>query len=86
LPELRRDPPPAGYQASLDRRAAGVVLDEAVQRVLVEREKVAVMGGAVYGAPGFVRLNVGCPRAKVERGVEALIRAVRTVTSSPSGV
>ncbi|MGA6174115.1 MalY/PatB family protein [Streptomyces sp. NPDC012600] len=86
LPELGWEPPQAGYLAWIDLRAAGVVDDEALQRVLVEREKVAVMGGAVYGAPGFVRLNVGCPRAKVERGVEALIRAVRTVTSSPSGV
>ncbi|MGW5071081.1 aminotransferase class I/II-fold pyridoxal phosphate-dependent enzyme, partial [Streptomyces cyaneofuscatus] len=71
-----------------DLRAAGVD-DAELQRVLVERERVAIMGGSVYGAPGFVRLNVGCPRAKVERGVEALIRAVKAVraaTSSPSGV
>ncbi|WP_308125165.1 MalY/PatB family protein [Streptomyces cavourensis] len=85
LPELGWEPPQAGYLAWIDLRPAGVVDDEALQRVLVERERVAVMGGAVYGAPGFVRLNVGCPRGKVERGVEALIRAVRAVTSSPSG-
>ncbi|WP_127465887.1 MalY/PatB family protein [Streptomyces sp. B27] len=86
LPELGWEPPQAGYLAWIDLRPAGVVDDEALQRVLVERERVAVMGGAVYGAPGFVRLNVGCPRGKVERGVEALVRAVRAVTSSPSGV
>ncbi|WP_324794392.1 MalY/PatB family protein [Streptomyces cyaneofuscatus] len=89
LPELGWEPPQAGYLAWIDLRAAGVVDDAELQRVLVERERVAIMGGAVYGAPGFVRLNVGCPRAKVERGVEALIRAVKAVraaTSSPSGV
>lgn len=88
LPELGWEPPQAGYLAWIDLRAAGVD-DAELQRVLVERERVAIMGGAVYGAPGFVRLNVGCPRAKVERGVEALIRAVkavRAVRSSPSGV
>ncbi|NEE21558.1 aminotransferase class I/II-fold pyridoxal phosphate-dependent enzyme, partial [Streptomyces sp. SID7499] len=53
--------------------------DEELQRVLVEREGVAIMGGAVYGAPGFVRLNVGCPREKVVRGVSALVRAVGAV-------
>ncbi|MEW2070472.1 MalY/PatB family protein [Streptomyces sp. NPDC007346] len=79
LPELGWAPPQAGYLAWIDLRAAGVEDDEALQRVLVEREKVAIMGGAVYGAPGFVRLNVGCPRAKVVRGVEALVRAVEAV-------
>ncbi len=68
LPELGWEPPQAGYLAWIDLRPAGVVDDEALQRVLVERERVAVMGGAVYGAPGFVRLNVGCPRGKVEAG------------------
>ncbi|MFJ7326657.1 MalY/PatB family protein [Streptomyces cyaneofuscatus] len=86
LPELGWEPPQAGYLAWIDLRAAGGVDDAELQRVLVERERVAVMGGAVYGAPGFVRLNVGCPREKVERGVEALIRAVGAVRSSPSGV
>ncbi|MET7500803.1 MalY/PatB family protein [Streptomyces microflavus] len=78
LPELGWEPPQAGYLAWIDLRAAGVD-DAELQRVLVEREGVAVMGGAVYGAPGFVRLNVGCPRAKVVRGVEALVRAVEAV-------
>ncbi|MCX4653380.1 pyridoxal phosphate-dependent aminotransferase [Streptomyces microflavus] len=78
LPELGWEPPQAGYLAWIDLRATGVD-DAELQRVLVERERVAVMGGAVYGAPGFVRLNVGCPRAKVVRGVEALVRAVEAV-------
>ncbi|MEW1612339.1 MULTISPECIES: MalY/PatB family protein [unclassified Streptomyces] len=85
LPELGWEPPQAGYLAWIDLRAAGVD-DAELQRALVERERVAIMGGAVYGAPGFVRLNVGCPRGKVEAGVEALIRAVKAVESSPSGV
>ena len=53
--------------------------DEALQRVLIEREKVAIMPGAVYGAEGFLRLNVGCPRSKVEAGVDALVRALEAV-------
>ena len=47
--------------------------------MLVEREKVAIMPGAVYGAPGFLRLNAGCPRSKVEAGVAALVRGVGAV-------
>ncbi|MFD7065860.1 MalY/PatB family protein [Streptomyces sp. NPDC059913] len=80
LPELGWRPPEAGYLAWIDLRPAGVEGDAELQRVLIEREKVAVMPGGVYGAEGFVRLNVGCPRSKAAAGVEALIRGVRTVT------
>ncbi|MDP5313019.1 MalY/PatB family protein [Streptomyces poriferorum] len=79
FPGLEWEPPQAGYLAWIDLRRAGVKDDEALQRVLVERERVAVMPGAVYGAEGFVRLNVGCARTKVVAGVEALIRGVEAV-------
>ncbi|MER5361721.1 MalY/PatB family protein [Streptomyces sp. NPDC002785] len=84
FPELGWQPPQAGYLAWIDLRPAGVGDDEALQRALIEREKVAVMPGAVYGAEGFVRLNVGCPRSKAEAGVEALIRGVRAVAEAAS--
>ncbi|MFF9915127.1 MalY/PatB family protein [Streptomyces sp. NPDC013457] len=74
LPGVSWTPPQAGYLAWIDLRPLGID-DEALQRELVEVEKVAIMPGRVYGAPGFVRLNVGCPRKKAERGVEALVRA-----------
>ncbi|MFE9854833.1 MalY/PatB family protein [Streptomyces sp. NPDC005780] len=79
FPVLEWEPPQAGYLAWIDLRRAGVRDDEALQRVLVERERVAVMPGGVYGAEGFVRLNVGCARSKVVAGVEALIRGVEAV-------
>lgn len=79
FPGLEWEPPQAGYLAWIDLRRAGVEDDEALQRVLVERERVAVMPGSVYGAEGFVRLNVGCARSKVVAGVEALIRGVEAV-------
>ncbi|MFJ8868969.1 MalY/PatB family protein [Streptomyces sp. NPDC102473] len=77
-PELGWVPPQAGYLAWIDLRPLGVD-DEALQRVLIEREKVAIMPGAVYGAPGFLRLNVGCARSKAEAGVSALVRGIRAV-------
>ncbi|MEV2245203.1 MalY/PatB family protein [Streptomyces sp. NPDC049970] len=78
FPESVWEPPHAGYLAWIDLRPLGVD-DEALQRVLIEREKVAIMPGAAYGAPGFLRLNVGCPRSKVEAGLSALVRAVGAV-------
>ncbi|MEV1026365.1 MalY/PatB family protein [Streptomyces sp. NPDC050264] len=78
FPGLNWAPPQAGYLAWIDVRPLGVD-DEALQRELIETQKVAVMPGAAYGAPGFLRLNVGCPRVKAERGTEAVIAALRAV-------
>ncbi|MFJ4713088.1 MalY/PatB family protein [Streptomyces sp. NPDC088785] len=76
FPELGWRVPEAGYLAWIDLRPLGITADEEVQRVLVERERVAIMPGGTYGAPGFVRLNLGCPRSKAEAGIEALVRGV----------
>ncbi|WP_199548320.1 MalY/PatB family protein [Streptomyces sp. N35] len=77
---LNWQPPQAGYLAWIDLRPLGIVADEPLQRELIEGEKVAIMPGGAYGAPGFVRLNVGCPRAKAEAGADALIRALSRLT------
>lgn len=76
FPQLGWEPPQAGYLAWIDLRPLDVD-DDALQRELVEVEKVAIMPGAAYGSPGRVRLNVGCPRSKAEQGVDALVRALR---------
>ncbi|MFF0062594.1 MalY/PatB family protein [Streptomyces sp. NPDC005279] len=75
FPELRWQPPQAGYLAWIDLRPLGVD-DAALQRELIDRERVAIMPGTTYGSDGFLRFNVGCPRAKAEQGVDALIRAL----------
>ncbi|MEU0690828.1 MalY/PatB family protein [Streptomyces uncialis] len=72
--------PDAGYLAWIDLRPLGLTGDDALQRELVERERVAVMPGGTYGAPGFLRLNVGCPRSKALAGTDAVVRAVRRLT------
>lgn len=73
-------PPEAGYLAWIDLRPLGVD-DDALQHTLITRERAAIMPGAAYGSPGFVRLNVGCPRSKAEAGTEALIRALQHLTA-----
>ncbi|MER8046873.1 MalY/PatB family protein [Streptomyces sp. NPDC094032] len=74
LPGVVWAPPQAGYLAWIDLRPLGID-ESALQEELVSVERVAVMPGGVYGTPGFVRLNVGCPRGKAERGVDALVAA-----------
>ncbi|NHV08822.1 pyridoxal phosphate-dependent aminotransferase [Cronobacter turicensis] len=78
--QLHWQPPEATYLAWIDLRPLGLD-DEALQKALIEREKVAIMPGYTYGEEGrgFLRLNVGCPRSKLEQGVERLICAIRSL-------
>ncbi|MFH8588741.1 MalY/PatB family protein [Streptomyces celluloflavus] len=77
FPELAWQPPQAGYLAWIDLRPLGVP-EAALQRELIDRQRVAIMPGSTYGpaGAGFVRLNAGCPRTKAAAGVDALVRAL----------
>lgn len=76
FPQLDWQPPDAGYLAWIDLSTLGVD-DDALQADLIGTEKLAIMPGTTYGSRGHVRLNVGCPRSKVERGVDGLVRSLR---------
>ena len=80
FPELNWQPPQATYLAWIDLRPLQLD-DKALQKQLIEQEKVAIMPGYTYGdaGQGFVRLNIGCPRSKVEAGIHALIRAIQSL-------
>ena len=38
---------------------------------------VGLYDGRVFGAQGYVRLNFGCPRSTLERGLERIERALQ---------
>lgn len=80
FPELGWQPPEATYLAWIDLRALNID-DRLLQKVLIEQQKVAIMPGYTYGEEGngFVRLNAGCPRSKLEKGVQALINALHAL-------
>lgn len=77
FPQLDWQPPQATYLAWIDLTPLGLD-DVALQQELIERQKVAIMPGSTYGAQGkgFLRLNVGCPRSKVDDGLDRLIAAI----------
>ncbi|WP_097163161.1 MalY/PatB family protein [Enterobacter sp. CC120223-11] len=77
FPELNWQPPQSTYLAWIDLRPLHVD-DKLLQKILIEQQKVAIMPGYTYGEEGngFVRLNAGCPRSKLEKGVQALINAL----------
>ncbi|MDO2430351.1 MalY/PatB family protein [Enterobacter bugandensis] len=80
FPKLNWQPPEATYLAWIDLRPLNID-DRALQKVLIEQQKVAIMPGYTYGEEGngFVRLNAGCPRSKLEQGVQRLIAGINTL-------
>ncbi len=80
FPSLCWQIPESTYLAWIDLRSLGID-DDALQKALIEEQKVAIMRGDIYGAEGrgFIRLNVGCPRIKLERGVDGLIAALTSL-------
>ncbi|MBB1201045.1 pyridoxal phosphate-dependent aminotransferase [Enterobacteriaceae bacterium 89] len=80
FPELNWQPPQSTYLAWIDLRPLNID-DKLLQKVLIEQQKVAIMPGYTYGEEGngFVRLNAGCPRSKLEKGVQGLINAIHVV-------
>lgn len=80
FPELNWQVPQSTYLAWIDLRPLNID-DHALQDALIHQQKVAIMPGYTYGEEGrgFVRLNAGCPRSKLEKGVQGLINAIRTI-------
>ncbi len=78
--QLNWQPPQSTYLAWIDLRPLGLD-DHALQKALIEQQKVAIMPGYTYGeeGKGFIRLNAGCPRVKLEEGVKRLIAAVKSL-------
>ncbi|MGJ0478979.1 MalY/PatB family protein [Pantoea agglomerans] len=76
FPALDWHIPEATYLAWIDINPLGIA-EKALQQALIQ-QRVAIMPGSTYGdaGTGFLRLNVGCPRSKVEDGVSRLIAAI----------
>jgi cystathionine beta-lyase len=76
MPSLQVSPVEATYLAWIDARAAGI---EQPQRFF-ENAGVGMNDGADFGAPGFVRLNFGCPAALLDEALGRLSRAMERVS------
>lgn len=80
FPQLHWQPPEASYLAWIDLRPLNLD-DRALQAVLIHQQKVAIMPGYTYGpeGSGFVRLNAGCPREKLDQGIGRLIAGIHSL-------
>jgi len=74
---IRWQPPEATYLGWLDCRALELEPDPA--RFFLERARVALSDGALFGAPGrgFVRVNFGTSRAILSEVLERMAKALR---------
>ncbi|ALV92461.1 bifunctional beta-cystathionase/maltose regulon regulatory protein [Pantoea rodasii] len=79
FPDLDWQPPAATYLAWIDLNPLGID-EQALQQQLIHHYKVAIMPGSTYGeaSRGYLRLNAGCPRSKLDEGLDRLLAALHT--------
>lgn len=78
LPKAVLTPMQATYLGWLDLRAYGFTTAELMARC--EKHGVAFTGGTFFGADtgeGFLRINLGCPRANIEEAIRRLAEALQ---------
>ncbi|MDK2684026.1 aminotransferase class I/II-fold pyridoxal phosphate-dependent enzyme, partial [Vibrio vulnificus] len=83
FPEVHYVIPEATYLAWIDLSPLNLDMVK-LNRELIDHFNVAIMSGDVYGevGKGYLRLNLGCPRSKVELGVKAFIGAIKLLRES----
>ena len=59
-------------------RSLGISADT-IAKSLIENEKVWINSGVMYGREGFMRINLACPRARLEEGVERMIKGFKRI-------
>ena len=73
IPEIIFHPMQATYLAWLDVR--GLELKQPTQ--FFQENGVGLSCGEPFGASGYVRLNFGCPKSRLEAGLERMLRALQ---------
>lgn len=77
LPDFKFSIPQATYLAWIDATNVPFT-SEQIQNALIEVGEVAIMKGEIYGKNGekYLRLNCGCPRQKLEDGLNRMKKAM----------
>lgn len=77
IPGIRPLRPQASFLVWLDCRSLGLTHDQLLD-LFIDKAHLALNDGEMFGpgGEGFMRLNVGCPRSIIERGLNQLSRAV----------
>lgn len=70
--------PEATYLAWIDLSCVGAD-STAVQDALIHVGKVGIMPGKTYGSEEYLRMNLGCPRKKLQDGMERMKAAFQNI-------
>lgn len=76
--------PEATYLAWLDMTNVPFTTKQ-IQEALLEVGKVGIMDGNHYGKDKYLRMNVGCPRSKVEEGLKRFKKALDYLYNKTEG-
>lgn len=76
IPGVKMTPMEGTYLAWLDCRDAGI--EGSPYEFLLEKARVATVDGARFGpgGEGFVRLNIACPRSRLQEGLKRICNAL----------
>ncbi|MEC8333406.1 MAG: PatB family C-S lyase [Verrucomicrobiota bacterium] len=77
IPEIKLRPMEATYLAWLDVRD----LELKNPARYFEDAGVGLSNGTPFGGPGYLRLNFGCPRSRLQKALERMAVAVRTIST-----
>ncbi|MDE6403677.1 MAG: aminotransferase class I/II-fold pyridoxal phosphate-dependent enzyme, partial [Muribaculaceae bacterium] len=70
----------ATYLAWLDVSALGID-DEQLEEYLMEHDKVWVNAGSMYGARGYIRVNMATSRQQLAEGLDRVVRGLNRLTN-----
>ena len=76
LPELPLCRMEASYLVWIDTTALGMDSD-AVEELLLQQAGVWINSGIMYGADGYIRINIACPRRRMMEGLERIAAVLR---------
>ena len=76
LPEYPVAALEATYLAWIDVSALGIPSEE-IEKELIRGEQVWINAGTMYGADGFIRINLACPDALLREGLDRVLAGLR---------
>ena len=76
MPQLPVTPLEGTYLVWVDIRPTGLSSDALAMRLL-RRGHVQVNSGTMYGAEGFIRINIACPRSQMMEGLRRIAEVIR---------
>ena len=80
MPVIRPVKPEATYMIWLDCRSLKMN-GSSLQRFFVEKASVGMNEGSTFGpgGEGFMRMNVACPRATLQKALDQINEAIKTL-------